>query len=462
MKKGRIVKLEIDRTSFGGRGIAKIDGYTVFVDGAVPGDIVEARIIRRKKQYAEAVTHTVLRPSDDRIDPPCPYAGYCGGCKWQFLSYEAQLKYKRLHVIETLERIGGITKPVVHEVIPASSVFAYRNKMEFSCAARRWLLPSELGVPGISKEFAVGLHVPGTFDKVLDIEACLLQPEPGNRILQSTRKWMKNSGFPAYNLRTHEGFWRFVVLRNSRLTGELMVNIVTKTEESSHLREMAEYLLSVHPCIGSIVNSITAGKAAVAVGDYENILHGPGVIKERLGSFIFEVSPNSFFQTNTCAAEILYETVKRYASLSGKEVVFDLYCGTGTISIWLARNAEKIFGVEISKSAVADAEKNCTVNGIYNCCFEAADIRTWIQSRNIVPDLLVIDPPRSGMHPDVVKAVADLSASRIVYVSCNPSTMARDIAGLIDNYHLCEVQPVDQFPHTYHIEAVALLEKRRA
>ncbi|MFW6052719.1 MAG: 23S rRNA (uracil(1939)-C(5))-methyltransferase RlmD [Desulfosalsimonas sp.] len=460
VKKKQEIKLDITGIAFGGRGIAKVDGFAVFVDGAVPGDTVSARIVKKKKNYAEARVTEVLNPSDDRIEPPCRYSGWCGGCKWQFLKYERQLEYKQNHVREALEHIAGISGVTVHPVLPSEKVFGYRNKMEFSFSDRRWLLPEELGRPDILKDFALGLHVPGTFDKILDIDACMLQPEKGNRILNDVRDFVRSSGLFPYGLRSHAGFWRFLMLRHSVAENMWLVNVVTSSENSRALRSLADYLISAHDDIAGVVNNITASKAAVAAGEYEIPVAGRQFLKERLGRFEFEISANSFFQTNTLQAEKIYETVRRFAGLAGGETVLDLYTGTGTIPIWLCEDAGEIIGLEMAASAVADAEKNCRKNSIENCRFIAGDIRRTISEIEKQPDVIIIDPPRAGMHKDVVKAVISISPEKIVYVSCNPATLARDLLMLAGHYRVAEIQPVDMFPHTYHIEAVANLEKR--
>jgi 23S rRNA (uracil1939-C5)-methyltransferase len=308
-------------------------------------------------------------------------------------------------------------------------------------------------------EFALGLHVPGTFHKVLDIDRCLLQPEEGNRILSDARGYMKHSGLPAYGLKSHKGFWRFLMLRHSVAYDQWLINIVTSGENDAVLRPLAAYLMEKHPRAAGVVNNITTKKSGVAAGEYELPLSGSGCLRERLGPYEFEISANSFFQTNTRGAEILYDVVRQYAGLTGSEEVLDLYSGTGTIPIWLSGGARSIVGIELVESAVRDAEKNCRRNEIRNCEFQVGDIRSCL-SASAAPDVMIIDPPRPGMHKDVTRKVMEIRPSRIVYVSCNPATLARDLQVLSERYHVPEVQPVDMFPHTYHIEAVARLERR--
>ncbi len=460
IKKGQEIELAVTEIAFGGRGIAKIDGYTLFVDGAVPGDRVKARIFKKKKNYAEARTQEILTPSPDRIQPPCPYSGYCGGCKWQFLDYDRQIEYKRRHVAESLEHIALLKGVTVHETLPSERIFEYRNKMEFSCSDRRWLLPSEMGEEGLETDFALGLHVPGTFHKVIDTKRCLLHPALGNLIMEDVRAFMKNSGAPPYGLKSQEGFWRFLMLRHSAAGDQWMVNLITSAENRELLRPLADMLMEKYPQVVSVVNNITARKAGIAVGEYEIQLAGAPVLTDKIGPYTFEISANSFFQTNSRGAQKLYACVREYAGLTGVETVFDLYCGTGTIGITLSDMAASVVGMEIVESAVADAEKNCRINGTENCRYVLGDIRANLKEMDTAPDVMIIDPPRDGMHKDVVKGVMEAEPGRIVYVSCNPSTLARDLLTLKEMYEVMEVQPVDMFPHTFHIESVARLVRK--
>ncbi len=460
VKKGQIIDVEVADLAFGGKGLTRVDGMAVFIDQAVPGDHVQARVFKKRKQYAEARVTQLIRPSADRVDPPCEYSGFCGGCKWQFLRYDRQLVYKRRHVAEALDHIGGLKDAIVHPALPADPIFGYRNKMEFSCSDRRWLLPSELGQADQDISFALGLHVPGTFHKVLDNRACLLQPDLGNAILAEVRQGMRASGLPPYGLRSHVGFWRFLMLRHSVAEDQWLVNFITAAEDMAAIRPLAEKLMAAYPQIVAVVNNISARKAAIAVGEYEVPVAGRSKLTDRIGAFEFEISANSFFQTNTRSAALLYGKVKEFACLSGTESVLDLYSGTGTIPIFLAEGAREVVGMEIVPSAVQDAERNCRTNGIDNCRFVLGDIRDQLAALDVAPDVMVIDPPRDGMHKDVLKQVMQTAPQRIVYVSCNPATLARDINTLKDLYRIAEVQPVDMFPHTWHIESVARLERR--
>jgi 23S rRNA (uracil1939-C5)-methyltransferase len=460
IKKRKTYEVEIIDLAFGGRGLAKPDGFPVFIDRCVPGDLVFVKISKKKKSWAEGKLIKILKQSPLRKDAPCEYTGFCGGCKWQEIDYNLQLEYKKRHVTDSLKHIGGLKDVQVLDVIPSKNIFQYRNKMEFSCSSKRWLLPSELEDKSIKKYFGIGLHVPGTFDKVIDIKKCEIMPSLGNEILSDVRNFIKASGLPAYHLRTHEGFWRFLMLRHSVAFDKWMVNIVTREKNMKVVSELGDILSEKYDQIESIMYNITDSKSGVSTGQEEIVIFGQDHIKERLGNHIFKISVNSFFQTNTRACEKLYSTVSEYANLTGNEIVLDLYSGTGTIPIWLSGNAKHILGIEIVPSAVIDAKENAKLNNVDNCDFILGDIKDVLPRLDHKVDVMIIDPTRTGMHKDVVKQVIGMNAPKIVYVSCNPSTLARDLEMLKDSYHVQKIQPVDMFPHTYHIESVALVEKK--
>jgi 23S rRNA (uracil1939-C5)-methyltransferase len=461
VKKNQVIEVDVDNIAFGGRGLAKLNGYTIFIDQAVPGDVAAVRILKKKKSYAEARVERLIKPSTQRVEAPCPYSGYCGGCKWQFLDYRHQAAYKKRHVQESLQHIGGVHDVPVHDTLPSPKVFGYRNKMEFTCARRRWILPDEMEENDpLQAGMAIGLHVPGTFYKVLDTRVCLLQPELGNQVLEDVRQYVKASNLPVYGLRSHSGFWRFVTLRHSVAHDNWMVNLVTAEENRKALQPLADALMQKHPQIASVVNNVTDSKAGVAVGQKEVLLGGQPFLTDRIGKHAFKISANSFFQTNTAGAEQLYAVVETYAALSGRETVLDLYCGTGTIAIHLSGAALEVIGIEQVASAVQDAENNCRANAVDNCRFIKGDMRDCLPDVNVPVDVMIVDPPRAGMHKDVVSRILTMLPEKIVYVSCNPAALARDVAMMSARYALVEVQPVDLFPHTYHIESVSLLTKR--
>jgi len=460
-KRDEEVILSVEDMAFGGRGLAKLNGFVIFVDGGIPGQTVRARIRRKRRQYAEAVVTGVLERSPFEVDPRCPHFGTCGGCRWQNLPYEKQLQHKVRQVQDLLQRIGGVDPVPLDDPLPAPEPYYYRNKMEFSFSQ-----PSSPGAEGETETIALGLHQRGSFDRIVDLETCYLQAPETPQLIAEVRKFARESGLPAYSNRTHEGFWRFLVLRKGFNTGQWMVNIVTTEAKPDLLRGLVPRLQEIVPGLRSLVNNVNTGRGGVAFGEHEELVWGERTIEEKLGPYVFSISANSFFQTNTAQAERLYAKVLEYANLEGDETVYDLYCGTGSISIFLSAGAKRVLGVEIVDDAVADAWKNCERNHITNCYFLAGDIRELLRDpasftrEHGRPDVVVLDPPRDGVHPKVVKRLLNLGARRIVYVSCNPSTQARDLTVLRRKYNVERVCPVDMFPQTPHIESVALLTAR--
>ncbi len=453
-------ELTIEGLAFGGKGVTRVDNYVIFVKDALPGDRVKVRIVKRKKDFAEAILLEILEPSPHRVQAPCPYFNWCGGCTWQNMSYEDQLFFKRQIVLDSLQRIGGFAEVEVQPVLPSPSPLAYRNKMEFSFSDRHWLLPEELNKPEISRDFVLGLHVPGTFDKILHVENCLLQSDEANAILKYVSDYCQQNKLQPYGIRSHQGFLRFLVLRQSSYNGEIMVNIVTGYEEPEKLAPLAEQLVQRFPQVVSVVNTINTRLAQIATGEKEILLQGRPFIRDRIGPFVFNISPASFFQTNTLQAERLYQKVLEFADLDGKSIVWDLYAGAGTISLFLAQQAQMVIGFEAVSSAVADARKNAREHEVENVRFVEGDLLYTLGHTKPLPRVLVTDPPRSGMHEKVVKLIAQIAPERIVYVSCNPTTLARDLKILSEKYRVVQVQPVDMFPQTYHIETVVLLERK--
>ncbi len=469
IKRGAEIELEIESLAFGGRGVARASGLVIFVEDALPGQIVRARISRKRKEYAEARLSAVLKESPLAAAPRCPHFHDCGGCSLQNLDYAAQLKYKRQQVIDSLRRIGGIEKPPVSDILPSPSQFYYRNKMEYSFGDQRWLPRAEIenSLLAKPKNFALGLHARGRFDKILDLEVCYLQSPRSVEILNFVRELVLNSGVPPYNPRNHSGYWRHLVLREGKNTGDLMVNLVTADGRGFHkmVDELARQLSQKFPEITTIVHNINRRKAQVATGDEERILFGPGVIREKIGQRMFQISANSFFQTNTCGAKLLYDKVVEFADFQPEEVVYDLYAGAGTIALYIADRVRQVIGFEIVEDALNDAERNCALNEVANCCFVAGDLKDTLDFEAVKkwrkPTTLIIDPPRAGMHDDVLARVVELRPPKIVYVSCNPATFARDVKIFCENgYELKIVQPVDMFPHTAHIEVVGMLNAK--
>ncbi|MBL0175290.1 MAG: 23S rRNA (uracil(1939)-C(5))-methyltransferase RlmD [Ignavibacteria bacterium] len=460
---GDILRLDVDKIAFEGRAVARTGGLVVFVDGGIPGDTVMARVFRKKKQYAEAAVQEILARSPERVDPVCAHFGTCGGCSWQHLEYAAQCRWKREHVRDAFERIGGFAGVTVHETLPSPVEVYYRNKMEYSFGDKRWLLPEELGATLRDELFALGLHVPGRYDRILSIDACHLQSPESNAILNATRDFFLARGVPAYSTKTHTGDLRNLVIREGKRSGERMVYFVSTHEEPEMMREYAELLREERFGVTTFVHGITQRKSTVAVGETETVYFGPGVITEQLGDCSYELSPTSFFQTNTLQAERLYALAAASADFRPTDTVWDLYCGAGTITLFIAPFVKEAIGVELNPASIADAQKNAAANGVSNVSFRVADILAFLRSgkeRGAVPDVIIVDPPRAGLHPDVTRGIGALGVERVVYVSCNPATSARDCQVLAEYGYVIEgITPVDMFPHTYHIECVITLRK---
>ena len=463
--KGTDIELQIEKLAFGGKAVAKVDGFVVFLDHAVPGQMVKARITRKKRNYAEARVIETLSQSPDYRPPVCPHFGVCGGCQWQDISYEAQLFWKRTHVIECLGHIAGAGETEVAPIIASPEIVHYRNKMEFTFSDRRWLLAEELDREFTRESlFALGLHVRGLFDKVCNIDSCILQSDEASAILREVRQWAVKSGLPAYNIRTHQGFWRFLVVREAKRTGQKLVHLITSANPDAgrSVDQLANHLRSKFPGITTLIHSINDKKSQVAIADSSRVLFGPGFIEERLGGLRFQISAHSFFQTNTPGAEKLYETVSRLAAFEGAEKVWDLYCGTGSIGLYIASHVKNVVGIELLEEAIHDARENCRINNIDNCSFLAGDLKDVISKVSQMgrPDIVIVDPPRAGMHPKVVQALLESLPGRIIAVSCNPASLARDAALLLGAYDIKEVQPIDLFPHTPHLECVVRFDRK--
>lgn len=472
IRKGTELELSVQKLAFGGKAMGYVDGFVVFVEHALPGQRVKVRITRKKRQYAEAYVVDLISQSSLYAEPFCPHFDYCGGCKWQDLPYEEQIRWKRLHVEECLTHLtGSTTCPVeVQPTFPAPRTIYYRNKMEYTFAGRRWLLPEEIAQKEVehSKSFALGLHVAKSFNKVFNVETCFLESPESVEILREVRGWCQASGLAAYSTENHQGFWRFLVIREGKRTAQTLVHILTAPhkDEEKVVDGLAEHLVARVPQITTIVHSVSQKKAQVAVGDRSRVIMGPGFIEERLGDLRFQISAHSFFQTNPLAAEKLYEAVLALGAFSGTETVWDLYCGAGSIALFIASHVGRVVGFEVVEEAVEDAYKNCQLNGIENCTFRVGDLKDVIKdARNSVqtggePDVVITDPPRAGMHPKVVQVLQEVAPKRIITVSCNPSTLARDLGMLLDQYEIQSVQPFDLFPHTPHIECVVRLDKK--
>lgn len=467
INKGDEIELTIERLSGEGKTVARKDGMVFFVEDAVPGDVVRARVWKLQKKFAEARAVEILTPSKLRTIPKCKHFGVCGGCKWQQLSYDAQLGFKHQQVVDAFQRIGGFTSPDVKPVIGCDEPYFYRNKMEFTFSRYRWLTNDEmLQTEEQPEEVALGLHIPKRYDKVLNLEECWLQSEMSAAIVNTVRDIAKGWDLNVYSSDDQQGYLRHLVIRESKRTGEVMVNLVTSSDVPEVMQKITDFLLKHFPQITTVVNNITGRRSMVAVGEKEIVYHGPGYITEKIGEYLFRISANSFFQTNTVQGEKLYQCVRSVAGLTPNDVVYDLYSGTGSIAIFLSNAVERVIGIEMVESAIADAERNAELNRIANCYFLQGDLKDrltkdsgWLQEHPR-PSVIVADPPRVGMHAKVVDQIVKLGPQRVVYVSCNPSTQARDAKLLCDQgYVLREIQPVDMFPHTDHIEAVAFFTR---
>lgn len=465
MKKGEYLTLTVGNFAAEGKAIARHDGLVVFIEDAVPGDTVVAKVTKVKKQFLEARAEQVLSISPLRVEPRCRHFGTCGGCKWQHVSYSTQCEFKRQQVRDVLERIGGFTDLEVKPTLASSRPYFYRNKMEFSFG-ERWLMREELqDLDGEAVDrFALGLHIPRRFDRVLDIDECFLQSEVSAQIVNAVRTFCRDRNLSIFSTITQSGYLRNLVIRQSVHTDGLMVNLVTSDDEPTLLQEFSEELLRQFPMVTTVVNNITRRRSQVATGEVEKVYHGPGFITERIGKRTYRISANSFFQTNTLQAERLYDTVRTMAALQPDDVVFDLYSGTGTIAFHLADDVSSVVGIEGVSSAVADARENARSHSVANCTFVSADLATGMSESTLVeaygtPSAIIIDPPRAGMHENVVRSVLRMLPDRIVYVSCNPATQARDLKIMCEtgSYSINGVQPVDMFPHTHHIENVVAL-----
>jgi 23S rRNA (uracil1939-C5)-methyltransferase len=447
-----------------GNAIARVDNLVVFVPMLIPGDVADILIIKKRKKYLEGIPVKFHEYSKDRIKPLCLHFGVCGGCKWQHLPYNLQLKYKEKQVKDNLIRIGKIDLPEINPIIRSDDEYLYRNKLEYTFSNRRWLTHEEVrSGKEIKNENALGFHIPGLFDKVLNINQCHLQPEPTNLIRNSVKEYASSNCLSYFDIKEQTGFLRNIIVRNS-LDNNVMVIVVFFYEDTVLRKGLLDFLHEKFPQIKSLMYVINS-KRNDSLGDQEVILYkGEDHLVETMHGLKFRIGPKSFYQTNAKQALVLYGIVKDFAGLTGKEVVYDLYTGTGTIANYLAGSALKVIGMECVNEAVMDAEANSGLNSITNTLFFAGDIKDLLSHEFIAsngnPDVIITDPPRAGMHEDVVQSIISASPDRIVYVSCNPSTQSRDIQIMSERYTVSAVQPVDMFPQTHHVENVVLLTRK--
>ena len=452
-----------------GKAIAKQDEVVVFVKNAIPGDIVDLQVTRKRKNYHEAKAIRYHKYSTRRVESFCEHFGICGGCKWQDLNYPDQLNYKTKQVVDQLQRIGGVDQVSLSRISPilsSQNTEYYRNKLEFTFSNKRWLTEEELSRDIVYEDRnALGFHIPGMFDKILDINTCYLQQEPSNLIRLEVKKYGLRNELDFFDLRNQVGFLRNLIVRTA-LTGEVMVIVSFFSENVEKRNGLLDHLKNKFSEITSLMYVINP-KPNDTISDLPVYCHsGKDHIIEKMGDLQFKIGPKSFFQTNSAQAIILYDTVVDFASLKPTDTVYDLYTGTGTIANYIAKKCKKVVGIEQIPEAIEDAKENSMINGITNTRFFSGDMKDVLTpefyNKNGIPDVVILDPPRAGVHDNVTHSLTSMSPDRIVYVSCNPATQARDIRPLLDEYAVEKIQPLDMFPHTYHVENVVLLKKKRS
>jgi len=446
-----------------GKAVARVDNYVIFVPYVVPGDIIDIRVVKRKKNYLEGKAIKIRKASPMRIEPRCEHFGTCGGCKWQNLSYEDQLNFKLKQVVDNFERIGKLEIPEILPIIGSAQQYFYRNKLEFTFSNRKWLTEEELKKEEDIEMNGLGFHLPGMFDRIIDLNNCYLQAEPSNTIRLALHDFARTQGYTYYDSRQHKGFLRNVIIRNSTL-GDLMVIMIFGENIPDEISKMLHFIEEKFPEITSL-NYVINTKQNDSINDLP-VHHQSGnkYITEQMEDLKFRVGPQSFYQTNSAQAYQLYKVARDFADLQGTETVYDLYCGTGTIANFIAKQATKVIGIEYVESAITDAYENSKLNGHNNTVFFAGDMAKVLDQEffktNGKPDIVITDPPRAGMHTKVIDQLLIAEPEKIVYVSCNPATQARDIALMTEKYKLMKIQPVDMFPQTHHVENVSLLVRK--
>jgi 23S rRNA (uracil1939-C5)-methyltransferase len=447
-----------------GKAIARVNDMVVFTTHVIPGDVVDLQVTKKRTKYLEAIVKRVIRESPDRVPSFCEHFEVCGGCKWQFLPYEKQLYYKQKQVSDQLRRIGRIELPEIKPILGSARTTFYRNKLEFGFSNKRWLTSEEIGTEGDDmNKNALGFHVPGLFDKIININKCWLQEEPSNEIRNFIKNYADENSLEFFDRKIQSGLLRNIIVRTST-TGDVMLIVCFFSEQKENREKLLSAIAAEFPQITSLMYVIN-GKGNDTIHDQEVIVYkGNDHILEEMEGLKFKIGPKSFYQTNSEQAYELYKVTREFAGLKGGEVVYDLYTGTGTIANFIARGVQKVIGVEYVPEAIEDAHVNSELNGISNTSFFAGDMKKILTSefisKNGKPDVIITDPPRAGMDEDVVKTILEAAPEKVVYVSCNPATQARDLALMDEQYKVTRIQPVDMFPHTHHVENVVLLEKR--
>ena len=456
--------VQIENVAAEGKALAHVDGMVVFVDFAVPGDIVDIQVTKKKKNYMEGFIKRIVKPSKDRLEPFCEHFGVCGGCRWQPLPYSMQLEAKRQQVEDQLVRIGHLEVPEIRPTLPSEKIQEYRNKLEFSASCRRWVLSGEDpdAIPETDR-MGLGFHVGKFFDKVLDIKQCHLQAEPSNAIRLFIKKFCIENGYEFYNIRENHGFFRNMFVRTNE-AGDVMLIVCFAKDDKPRIQALLDAVYAEFSQISSLYYVVNE-KLNDSIADLSPVLYkGLPYIEEQMEGLRFKIGPKSFYQTNSLQAYRLYSTAREFAALTGNEVVYDLYTGTGTIAQFVSGKASKVIGIEYVPEAIEDAKANAKANGISNCEFFAGDMKDVLNEEFIKkhgrPDVIILDPPRAGIHPSVADVILNAAPQRMVYVSCNPASQARDLAILCRDYKIDAVQPVDMFPHTMHVENVVALTRR--
>jgi 23S rRNA (uracil1939-C5)-methyltransferase len=447
-----------------GKGVGKADDFVLFIEKAVPGDVADVQVYRSKKSFGEAKIINIKQPSEHRTEPFCPHFGTCGGCKWQHMTYNAQLQFKQKAVADALSRLGKIDVSGMLPIVPSPADRYYRNKLEFTFSNKRWLYDGENRDDENLNMNALGFHIPGRFDKILDVQHCYLQADPSNDIRNRIDEFAKQHGYTYYDLRNHTGNLRNLVIRTSS-TGELMVIVVFAYADEEQVNKLMSFVEAEFPQITSLLYILNEKKNDTIFDQEVFAWKGPQYIHEEMLGIQFRIGPKSFYQTNSVQALRLYEITRDFAEFTGNELVYDLYTGAGTIANFVAGNVREVVGVEYVPSAIEDAKINSAINNIANTKFYAGDMKDVLSAEFVVehgkPDVVITDPPRAGMHPDVVARLMEIEADKIVYVSCNAATQARDLLVLKEKYDTVKIQPVDMFPHTQHVENVVLLKLKK-
>lgn len=456
--------VEISGVAAEGKSLARVDDMVVFIPYGAPGDVVDVKLDKKKKSYAEGHIERMVKPSGIRQEPFCEHFGVCGGCKWQHLPYDYQLRYKQQQVTDALERIAKVELPPVNDILGSANTVHYRNKLEYTFSNKMWLTFEQMqSGETFTDRNALGFHIPGAFDKVLDIKKCWLQDDISNELRLFIREYALSKGYSFYDLKAQQGVMRTLMVRTTS-TGELMLIVVFGEDNKSVIEDVMGAIANRFPQITSLLYVVNL-KVNDTIGDQEILSYrGREYVEEEMEGLRFRIGPKSFYQTNSLQAYELYKVARSFAQLTGSECVYDLYTGTGTIANFVASRAQKVIGIEYVPEAIEDAKLNSRVNGIDNTSFFAGDMKDVLTADFIAehgkPDVMIVDPPRAGMHGDVVNVILDAEPRRIVYVSCNPATQARDLALLDVKYRVTAVQPVDMFPHTHHVENVVALERR--